>query len=393
MSNPFKVATIILSTVLVIILGFGAFALVQNNSDLKDARAEISGLNTSLSGVEGMVSTLQGQVTTLNTQLTTLNKQTGDLIKASTAQTDAIAKMLPSVVFIEAATGNPSAPGDIHSGSGVIMDKAGYILTNAHVVDGAFAARVITSDRRIYDVDEIWQDDIVDLAVIKITAPNLTPAGFGDPATVKIGDPVIAIGYPLGMSPLEGGSNVSTGIVSNLGRFFWIDNTPYYDLMEIDAAINPGNSGGALINLKGELIGINSAGIEGAQGINYAISVATARHIYTDLVRGEIGHHPFVGVIVDDNFEAIPGDPFGTVLNGAEVVDLDSTGPAAKAGFKFNDVVVSINGQAVTSAADFIRIIWRLDVGDKATFVVKRGGAQVTIEVAMPKRPADSSFI
>jgi serine protease Do len=164
--------------------------------------------------------------------------------------------------------------------------------------------------------------------------------------------------------------------------------------MEIDAAINPGNSGGALINLKGEIIGINSAGIEGAQGINYAISVATARHVYSDLVEGRgAGHHPYVGVIVDDNVVAIPGEPFGLLLSGAEIIVVDPKGPSAAAGLKFGDVVTKFNGQSIGSASDFIRILWRLDIGAKATLVIKRGSSEMTVEITMPRRPATSDFV
>ncbi len=393
MGNPFKTATIVLSIALVLAVGFGSFSMVQNNNNLKEARAEIASLSASLSSVEGSVSGLNGQIGTLSTQLTTLNQQTAALTKATTASTDAIAKVSPSVVFIEVALGD-NGQGGTATGSGIIMDTAGYILTNKHVVEGAFAARVITNDRRIYDVDEIFEDDITDLAVIKITAQNLTAAAFGDPATVKLGDTVIAIGYPLGMSPADGGANATSGIISNLNRFFWIDDTPYYDLMEIDAAINPGNSGGALINLKGEIIGINSAGIEGAQGINYAISVATARHVYTDLVGGNgPGHHPYIGVVVDDNIEPLPGEPFSVRLNGAEIVEIDAGSPAEVAGLRFGDVITKFNGQTIVSASDVIRILWRLDIGDKATLVVKRGSAEITVEFTMPRRPVDSLYV
>ncbi len=204
MGNPYKTATVNLSMALMIAVGFGSFTMVQNSNDLKDARTEIANLSANITSVEGLAAGLGGQISTLSTQLTALNQETAALAKATTASSDAIAKVTPSVVFIEVALGANGQGGTV-SGSGIIMDKAGYILTNKHVVNGAFAARVITSDRRIYDVDEIFEDDITDLAVIKITAQNLTAATFGDAATVKLGDTVIAIGYPLGMSPADGG--------------------------------------------------------------------------------------------------------------------------------------------------------------------------------------------
>ncbi|MEL7561927.1 trypsin-like peptidase domain-containing protein [Dehalogenimonas sp. 4OHTPN] len=390
-------STIILSVAVVVAISLGSFSIFQANQHSEDAQAQISSLSSEITSLENTITGLNGQVTALSAQLSaqfsSLNQQVSGLIQASTAVPNAIAKILPSVVFIEVAFGNPSGTGGIGSGSGLIMDKAGYILTNKHVVSGAFAARVITSDRRIYDVDEIWEDDITDLAVVKITAQNLTPAVFGDPAGMKVGDTVIAIGYPLGMSPAEGGANATAGILSNLSRFFWIDNTPYYDLMEFDAAINPGNSGGALINLKGELVGINSAGLDTAQGINYAINVATAKHVYNDLVQGEVGHHPYLGIMIDDNIQVIPGEPFAAALVGAEILDLDPQGPAAKSGLRPFDVIIKFNGQTVSSASDVIRFLWRLDVNERVTIVIKRGAGELTFEFNAPKRPFNSRFI
>ncbi len=186
------------------------------------------------------------------------------------------------------------------SGSGVCLNPDGFILTNRHVVENATVVEVTLPDRTVYEASAIWMDDIMDLAVIKIDAGDVATLEFADPDSISVGDWVLAIGHPLGISPLQGGATVTTGIVSNLGRSFFIDAIPYYDIIQTDAAINPGNSGGPLVNLAGEFIGLNSAGVLGAENIGFAIHVATARHIFEDLVEFGESHHPFLGATVAD---------------------------------------------------------------------------------------------
>jgi len=208
-------------------------------------------------------------------------------------------EVMPSVVFILSELDFPGQP-VIVSGSGVILSSDGYILTNRHVVEDASDVEVTLQDRRVYQASGVWMDNILDLAVVKIDAPDLTPSEFGDPDTISVGDWVIALGHSLGLGPEEGGATVTSGIVSNLGRSFFIDDTAYYDVIQTDAAINPGNSGGPLVNLAGEVIGINSAVTAGAENVGFAINIATARHVFEDLVQFGEPRHPYLGATVED---------------------------------------------------------------------------------------------
>jgi serine protease Do len=273
------------------------------------------------------------------------------------------------------------------------LSPDGYILTNKHVVDGAVYAEVVLQDRRIFEVDDIYLDYVLDLAVVKINGENLPSAQIGDPSTLEIGDIVIALGHPLGMSPEEGGATVTSGIVSNLGRSFWIEDTPYYDVIQTDVAISPGNSGGPLINSFGQVIGINSAGIDIGQNLNFAISIATAGHIFEDLVTFGEAHHPYLGVFLQDNLEFLPGDLFTAQITGARITGVDFGSPASLSGLRLNDVIIALNNEAVSSTADLIKLLWRQHDGESITLTVQRSSDEVTINVLLEGRSDNSEYI
>jgi len=302
---------------------------------------------------------------------------------------------MPSVVCITGKRTDP-ATGESYlaCGSGVIMSPDGYILTNRHVVKGLTGIIVTLYDRRFSQVNEndIWMDDIDDLAVFKIEANNLSALVFGDPDEIQIGDPVIASGYALGFSPAEGGATVTDGIVSNLGRSFWIDDTPYYDLIQTSAAINPGNSGGPLANIKGEVIGINSVEITTAQNIGFAISAGTARHAFEDLVKYHRVDHPYLGANLGDiTMETMYR--FGPLYNGAVITGLDPDGPAQAAGLEQDDVVMGFNGVMVSSASDLIKEVWRRYPGDIIEITFLRGGDKIIKEIKLDIRPSGTQKI
>jgi serine protease Do len=257
-----------------------------------------------------------------------------------------VEKVMPSVVyiFVEVETGRPDqfVPA---SGSGVIIRSDGYILTNRHVVESARRAEVTLQDRSVYEVNNIWLDDLLDLAVIKIDANNLTTAGFGDPAKIRVGDWAIALGHPLGLSPTEGGATVTVGVVSNLGRSFNIQGIPYYDIIQIDAAINPGNSGGPLVNLAGEVIGINSAGLGEAQNINFAINVATARRVFEDIMQHGRVIRPYLGAVLNDITPAVACEYCLAERVGTIVVSVEPGEPADLAGLREDDIIVKFGGE------------------------------------------------
>lgn len=295
-------------------------------------------------------------------------------------------KVLPAVAFIRADT-----PTEISSGSGVILTADGYILTNKHIIKDAQTIEVTLNDRRAYNIEGKWIDDITDLAVLKISEQNLPTVPFANPDTIHLADWVLAVGHAQGKSPQEGGAAVTFGLVSNLGRSIDVDGAMQYDVIQTDAAINPGNSGGPLLNMAGEMIGVNTAVVLNAQNVAFAINVATARHVFEDLVKYGAPHHPLLGVIVQDTLPPRPGSlPLG--LNGAQVNLVAKGGPAEKAGLRPGDIIVSFDGQTVESAASLIKMLWRHDVQDTVDIIYLRNAIQYTVRV--PLIPRDrSSFI
>ena len=295
---------------------------------------------------------------------------------------EVVEKVMPSVVyiFVEKST---SMFGEFlsASGSGVILRSDGYILTNRHVVEDTQRVEVTLQDRRVYEASGIWVDDILDLAVVKIETQGLPPAQFGDPASIRVGDWVIALGHPLGLSPEQGGATVTVGIVSNLGRSFSIQGIPYYDIIQTDAAINPGNSGGPLINLEGEVIGINSAGVGQAQNINFAINISTARRVFEDVIQHGRVLRTYLGAILDDITPSV------AQRVGVIVIGVEPGGPADLAGLQQNDVIVRFGEQEVISAAQLIKDLWQHEVGDSVKVIFWRGETEMETTVTLAERP------
>ena len=300
-----------------------------------------------------------------------------------------VEKVMPSVVyiFVEVETGQPGqfAGG---SGSGIILRSDGYVLTNRHVVENARRAEVTLQDRSVYVVSNIWLDDILDLAVIKIDVENLPTAQFGDPQEIRVGDWVIALGHPLGLSPSEGGATVTVGVVSNLGRSFTLQGIPYYDIIQTDAAINPGNSGGPLVNLSGEVVGINSAGVGEAQNINFAINVATAKRVFEDILQYGRVVRPYLGAVLDDVTPAVACEYCLTKRVGAIIVGVELGGPADAAGLTENDIIIRFGGKEIISAAQMVKELWKHKVGESIDIIFWRGEMEMKTTVRLAERPS-----
>ena len=304
-----------------------------------------------------------------------------------------VSSVLPSVVYIYVETNEVDTSGNPISGigSGVILRSDGWIITNKHVVKGYKQVQVTLYDRRTYTPSKVLMDDISDLAALKIDEQGLPALSMGNPDEVKVGDWVVAVGHALGISPAEGGPTVTEGIVSSLGRSFTMESIPYYDLVQTSAAINPGNSGGALVNSQGEIIGVNSAAATSAQNIGYAISVGTARHIFDDLVQYGKPRHPFLGVRALDLTPAT-AHQLNSPLEGARVEYVETGSPAEAAGLRIDDVIVSLGGEPVTSAADVIKILWRHDPGDSTTIVYLHRGLEIKKDLIFSERPQTDSI-
>lgn len=256
-------------------------------------------------------------------------------------------------------------------GSGVIIDsKNGYVVTNSHVIEKAEEISVTLSDGQQYHAEIIGQDPGADIAVIKIDAENLTQIKLGNSDQLRQGDFVVAIGNPFGL-----GQTVTDGIVSALGRS-GLGIESYEDFIQTDASINPGNSGGALVNLRGELIGINTAiyGRSGNIGIGFAIPVNMAMHITEQLIEfGEVkrGH---LGFSAQDLSPEL-AQAFGiTRQKGVVVARVVADSPADKAGMKIGDVIIEVAGQEVQSSAQVRNKVGLLRIGESVKIKVLRNG-------------------
>lgn len=262
------------------------------------------------------------------------------------------------------------------AGSGVIVDaKNGYILTNHHVIAHADEIEILLADKRVLQATIVGSDPGTDIAVIQVKDENnLVQMPLGDSNELEVGDFVVAIGNPFGLS-----HTVTSGIISALGRV-GLSRDGYEDFIQTDASINPGNSGGALINLKGELIGINSAifsGSGGNIGIGFAIPVNIAKSIMAQLIEfGEV-HRGLLGVSISD-FNAETAEAFGIDANvsGALVQEVVSDSAAEMAGIAVGDVIVSIDGESVTSASDLRTTVGLRRSGDTVKIKVIRDGKE-----------------
>jgi Do/DeqQ family serine protease len=270
-------------------------------------------------------------------------------------------------------------PQEMAAGSGVIVDaRQGLVITNHHVIKNAAQVIVTLKDRRQFPATLIGADPATDIAVLKIEAPNLTALKLGDSDQLNVGDFVVAIGNPFGL-----GQTVTSGIVSALGRS-GLNIEGYEDFIQTDASINPGNSGGALINLRGELIGINTAiiGPSGASvGIGFAVPVNMARGVMTQLVRfGEV-RRGRLGI----DFEDLAPDAAVALklptADGALISTVQPDSPAAKAGLRRGDVVLAFNGRPVRSGPDLRNRLGLTPVGDTIELTVFRDGNKLTVKL------------
>ena len=300
---------------------------------------------------------------------------------------DPIEKVMPSVVFIyteknKSVGGKPSFEG----GSGIILRADGLILTNRHVIQDAKNVWVTLYDRSTCQAIAVYPDLLLDLAVIKIDAGGLLAATIGDSDKLRVGDPVIALGNPLGMAPADGISTATTGIVSKRDCSFVMQGVPYYDMIQTDAAINTGDSGGPLVNLNGEVVGINSAHALFAQNVGFAISMNTARNVFDNLATLGKATHPLLGITAEDMKPQLTGTTTGTQRR-AIITNVEEGTPADIAGLKADDVILRINDREVYAVSELTRALWRMNAGDETRITCQRSGETVLLTVKLAIRP------
>jgi serine protease Do len=275
-------------------------------------------------------------------------------------------------------------------GSGVIVSQDGFVLTNNHVVEKADKLQVQLSDGRIFSAELIGADSMSDLAVLKIDATGLTPAVLGDSTSMEVGDWVIAVG-----SPFELDQTVTAGIISATNRVTQSGSKggilPYEDFLQTDAAINPGNSGGPLVNLRGEVIGINTA-INSRTGTNagvgFAIPSATVSFVMNDLREHGRVRRGFIGAVLDEvtyqdlRDQQLPPE----VVDGVEIKGVQVGAPAAKANLKKGDLVVKAGGRTITSVAGLRNIVAMTRPGQKVALEIYRDGRPMSIDITVEEQ-------
>lgn len=283
-------------------------------------------------------------------------------------------------------------------GSGVIIDKRGFILTNNHVIGDADKITVTLSDGRKFKATVKGADPRSDLAVIQIEAPDLPAARLGDSDSLKIGQWVVAIGNPFGHILAAPEPTVTTGVISALHRTLPQGknrDSDYSDLIQTDAAINPGNSGGPLVNLNGEVIGINVAIFStsgGYQGIGFAIPANHAKKIMEQLIEGKKVTYGWIGVSIQDMDYRL-AQYFGlSAAEGVVVVKVLAGGPADRSGLKEGDIVLSVDGKSVSNIGMLLHRVGNTSVGEKISLKVQRDNKQIDIPITIAPRPAFDEF-
>ena len=280
------------------------------------------------------------------------------------------------------------SPGREGMGSGVIIDSSGIVLTNNHVVSGADDVTVVLSDGRKFKASDIKTDPETDLAVLRIKAGESLPAArLGDSDKLQIGDWVIAVGNPFGLN-----STVSAGIISGKGRE--LESNRRASFIQTDAAINPGNSGGPLLNLKGEVVGINTAiasNSGGYQGIGFAIPSNQAKWVTSQLVESGVVKRAYLGVAISEVSGDLAEQLGVKERDGVLVQDVTADSPAAKAGFEPGDVITQYGGKAVHSPRDLQHLVERTAIDSKESVKVLRNGKPVELTVVVKPLPTKTA--
>lgn len=278
----------------------------------------------------------------------------------------------------------PRAPREQGLGSGVIVTKDGYILTNNHVVENADVVKVsIGSDEKEYTAEVIGKDDKTDIAVIKIDAKDLTPATAADSDILEVGDVVLAVGNPFGL-----GETVTMGVVSATGRVAL--GLEYENFIQTDASINPGNSGGALVDAMGRLVGINTAILSrsgGNQGIGFAVPINLARFVMESLVREGRVVRGFMGAMLQPVNSALAKQFQLGDASGALVSEVMTGTPASKAGLKEEDIILELDGKAVKDSRTLRLQISQIAPGTKVVLKVLRAGEKRKLDLVLGERP------
>lgn len=272
-------------------------------------------------------------------------------------------------------------PKNLQHGSGVVIDKEGRILTNNHVVDGMEAIYVVTFDGDVYKAELLCADKEIDLALIRIERKDLKPIALAKESDTKVGDEVVAIGTPLFFGYRN---SASKGIISGLNRP--VDGT--YTYLQTDASINPGNSGGPLVNMKCELVGINTLGYMFYQGMNFSIPIGNINYFLDHYKKFGKIKRCFTGIEFEENWAALLGLPTN---QGLKVVTIQKGAAVTAEQVKEGDMLDAIDGKATTSIAQYNEILKSHFPGDKVKLTFSRGGKKFDITITLKEQPAKTT--
>ena len=304
------------------------------------------------------------------------------------AYTGAVERAGESTVKISRTTGPPGPPfGPFPrrgAGSGVVLDGSGHLLTSEHVVEGSAKVIVTLSNGQVLSGVVLGGDEETDVAVVKVDPDGLKVAAFGDSDALKVGQPVLAIGNPLG---LAGGPTVTSGVVSSLRRTLPIRGGDGQPMIQTDAAVNPGNSGGPLVDLEGNVIGINTMTIPYAEGMSFAIPINRARTVAEELIaKGRVAR-PWLGIVGYDVDRRVAYHYGLATSRGVFLVEVAPEGPAAAAGLQVGDVLVSLDGKPLGSIPDLQDVLRDRKVGESVEMEVERLGRRSRFAAKLGLRP------
>jgi len=334
--------------------------------------------------------------TTGNTQTSALQDSTPEA-DGTMSPVDVVKQVSPAVVTVineqkVQTQDGASSIQPVGSGTGFIVDTDGHIVTNWHVVDGGSKFEVIYSDGSTHDAELVGSDEVSDLAVVKVSDDVPGTVAFGDSDALLPGESVLAMGSPLG----DFQNTVTEGIVSATNRDFpgsTGSSSQYNNLIQHDAAINPGNSGGPLLNMNGEVVGVNTLGIsvddngQPVQGLFFAIPSNSVQKVVTQIIDNGAVTYPYVGIRFTDNSATVATQNDLAVDTGVVVLDVSAGGPADEAGIQQGDVITKIGDYELNAQTTFSEALFNYAPGDKVDVVVNRGGDEKTLTITLGERP------
>jgi putative serine protease PepD len=293
--------------------------------------------------------------------------------------------VIPSIVSVQIVQETPAGLRELGSGSGVVFDTDGHIITNDHVAAGGPAYRVVFADGRVYEASLVGTDPVTDLAVLKIEAADLVPIELGSADDLSVGDPTVAVGNPLG---LDGGPSLTVGVLSAVDRQVQTSASDVlHGMLQTDAPITQGSSGGALVDEMGRLVGITTAvGVSeiGVEGIGFATPVEIVERVVTELITDGVAGTAYLGIVGGTSFDTA-GDG-ALVPGGVEIGQIEPDGAAAIAGLQVGDVIVSYEGIELDTMEDLIVLLRRSSVGDAVQLEIKRAGAAETVALTLGQK-------